>query len=364
MRCQCREGGDEPIIARPKFCSRWFRRRIPRDTRHETRKRRSTPRDPATKDIRMAGLRFDDRVAVITGGGRGLGRAYAELLAGLGAKVVVNDLGVNMAGDGIGEDPASETVAAIEAAGGRAVANRDTVATSAGGKAIIDQALESYGRVDILIHNAGNVLRSTLAEMTAETFRAVLDVHLVGGFNVVRPAFAAMCAAGYGRIVLTTSIGGLYGNYNVANYSASKAGLIGLSHAAALEGASCGVKSNVIVPSAVTRMSEGVDTTQFPPLGPEFVAPAVGWLSHETCSMSGEMLVALGGRIAKAYVCETQGAWQPSWTVDDVARRIGEITDPSEAMTFPIVPTEEGGPHGFMKHLLASFAMARTGAAG
>jgi NAD(P)-dependent dehydrogenase (short-subunit alcohol dehydrogenase family) len=315
------------------------------------------------KEIRMTELRFDDRVAVITGGGRGLGRAYAELLAGLGAKVVVNDLGVNMAGDGIGEDPAADTVAAIEAAGGQAVANRDTVATSAGGKAIIEQALDSYGRIDILIHNAGNVRRSLLAAMTAETFQSVLDVHLVGGFNVVQPAFAAMAKARYGRIVLTTSIGGLYGNYEVANYSASKAGLIGLSHVAALEGATCGVKSNVIVPSAVTRMSEGVDTSQFPPLGPEFVAPAVGWLSHEVCNMSGEMLIALGGRIAKAYLAETRGVWQPAWTVDDVNARMGEITDASEPLVFPIVPTDEGGPHGFMKHLATSFAMARAGAA-
>ncbi|MEO7657966.1 MAG: SDR family NAD(P)-dependent oxidoreductase [Sphingomicrobium sp.] len=311
----------------------------------------------------MTLLRFDDRVAVITGGGRGLGRAYAELLGGLGAKVVVNDLGVSMAGDGTDEDPAADTVAAIKAAGGQAVINRDTVATAEGGKAIIGQALDAYGRIDILIHNAGNVRRSPLAEMTAETFRAVLDVHLIGGFNVVQPAFAAMSKAGYGRIILTTSIGGLYGNYDVANYSASKAGLIGLSHTAALEGMACGVKSNVIVPSAVTRMSEGVDTSKFPPLGPEFVAPAVGWLAHEACTMSGEMLVALGGRIAKAYIAETRGTWQPTWSIDEVNARMSDITDASEPWVFPIVPTEEDGPHGFLKHLGASFAMANEGAA-
>lgn len=275
--------------------------------------------------------------------------------------MVVNDLGVTMAGDGTREDPAGEVVAAIEASGGQAVSNRDTVATAAGGKAIIEQALDTYGRIDVLIHNAGNVRRALLAEMTEEIFRSVLDVHLVGGFNVLQPAFAAMCKAGYGRIVMTTSIGGLYGNYEVANYSAAKAGLIGLSHTAAIEGAAHGVKSNCIAPSAVTRMSEGIDITQFPPLGPEFVAPAVGWLAHESCSISGEILVALGGRMAKAYLAETKGAWQPAWPMADMGARIGDIDDRADSFVFPVVPTEAGGPHGFMKHLGASFAMAREG---
>jgi NAD(P)-dependent dehydrogenase (short-subunit alcohol dehydrogenase family) len=308
----------------------------------------------------MTDLRFDDRVAVITGGGRGLGRAYAELLAAQGARVVVNDLGVTMAGDGTREDPAGDVVAAIEASGGQAVANRDTVATAAGGKAIIEQALDTYGRIDVLIHNAGNVRRAPLAEMTEEVFRSVLDVHLVGGFNVLQPAFAAMCKAGYGRIVMTTSIGGLYGNYEVANYSAAKAGLIGLSHTAAIEGAAHGVKSNCIAPSAVTRMSEGIDITQFPPLGPEFVAPAVGWLAHESCSISGEILVALGGRVATAYLAETRGAWQSAWTMADVSERIDDIASVDKPFVFPVVPSEVGGPHGFMKHLGASFEMARS----
>jgi NAD(P)-dependent dehydrogenase (short-subunit alcohol dehydrogenase family) len=306
----------------------------------------------------MDEARFDDRVVVVTGGGRGLGRAYAELLGGLGARVVVNDLGVSMAGDGTSEDPAGEVVAAIEAAGGAAIANRDTVATSAGGKAIIESALDTWGRVDVLIHNAGNVRRAPLAEMSEEIFRSVIDVHLIGGFNVLRPAFAAMCAAKYGRIVMTTSIGGLYGNYDVANYSAAKAGLIGLSHVAAIEGAPHGVKSNCIAPSAVTRMSEGVDTSQFPPLGPEFVSPAVGWLAHESCTMSGEVLIALGGRIAKTYLAETHGAWQPAWTIAEVGARNAEIVDTANPFVFPVVPTEDGGPHGFMKHLGASFQMA------
>src|SRR6516162_1811273 len=188
----------------------------------------------------MADLRFDGRVAVVTGGGRGLGRSYAMLLASRGAKVVVNDPGGGLTGDSA-------------AAGGQAVASADSVATSAGGKAIIDAALDMYGRVDILIHNAGNVRPASLKEMSYEDFDAVLDVHLRGAFHVVRPAFPVMCDAGYGRIVLTSSIGGLYGNHNVANYAVAKAGVIGLSNVVALEGATDGVKSNVIVPAAVTR---------------------------------------------------------------------------------------------------------------
>src|SRR5690348_325240 len=154
-----------------------------------------------------ADLRFDGRVAVITGGGRGLGRAYALLLAAQGAKVVVNDADA---------EPADDTVRDITAAGGEATAVVASVATPEGGQAIIDAALHRYGRVDIVIHNAGNVVRASLKEMTYDDFEAVVDVHLRGAFHVVRPAFPLMCDAGYGRIVLTSSIGGLYGNREVA----------------------------------------------------------------------------------------------------------------------------------------------------
>ena len=232
----------------------------------------------------MPDLRFDDRVAVVTGGGRGLGRSYAMLLASQGAKVVVNDPGGSLTGDGTDVGPAEEVVREITAAGGDAVANTDSVATPAGGKAIIDTALDRYGRIDILVHNAGNVRRASLKEMTYDDFETVVDVHLRGAFHVVRPAFPLMCDAGYGRIVLTSSIGGLYGNHEVANYAVAKAGVIGLSNVAAMEGAAEGVKSNVIVPAAVTRMAEGIDTSAYPPMGPELVAPVVGWLAHETCS--------------------------------------------------------------------------------
>src|ERR1700751_1681191 len=184
----------------------------------------------------MADLRFDGRVAVVTGAGRGLGRSYATLLASHGAKVVVNDPGGGLAGDGTDAGPAADGVREIVAAGGQAVSGTDSVATATGGKAIIEAALDRYGRVDILIHNAGIVRRASLKEMSYEDFDAVLDVHLRGAFHVLRPVFPVMCDAGYGRIVLTSSIGGLYGNHTVANYAAAKAGVIGLSDVAGLQG--------------------------------------------------------------------------------------------------------------------------------
>ncbi len=301
----------------------------------------------------MAQARFDDRVAVITGAGRGLGREYALLLAGLGAKVVVNDIGGELTGHGVDAGPAQQVVDEIVAAGGEAIASSESVATPQGGQAILAAAIEAYGRVDVLIHNAGNVRHAPLPEMTAETFDAVLDVHLRGAFHVVRAAFPLMCQAGYGRVVLTSSIGGLYGNHAVANYAAAKAGVIGLSNVVALEGADHGVRCNVIVPAAVTRMAEGIDTSAYPPMGPELVAPVVGWLAHESCSITGEILTAIAGRVARVAVVESTGVYQPAWTVDDVGARIDQIRDLGEQLVFPVVPD------GHNAHIGHSFAMAR-----
>ncbi|HNM86023.1 MAG TPA: SDR family NAD(P)-dependent oxidoreductase [Mycobacterium sp.] len=303
----------------------------------------------------MSESRFDGRVAVVTGAGRGLGREYALLLAARGAKVVVNDVGGSLTGDGLDSGPAAAVAAEINAAGGTAVVSTDTVATVTGGRAIIGSALDNFGRVDILVHNAGNVRRSPLAQMSYHDFDAVLDVHLRGAFHVVREAFPLMCAADYGRIVLTSSIGGLYGNHDVANYGVAKAGIIGLSNVAAIEGAAHNVKSNVIIPGAVTRMAEGIDTSAYPPMGADLVAPAVGWLAHESCSLTGEMLVAIAGRIARAYIAETAGVYRPSWTIEEVAEQIGSIRDTTDSVVFPVVPD------GHAEHIRYSFGMAGQG---
>jgi NAD(P)-dependent dehydrogenase (short-subunit alcohol dehydrogenase family) len=288
----------------------------------------------------MAELRFDNRVAVITGGGRGLGRTYALLLASRGAKVVVNDPGSSIKGEGTDAGPAAEVVQEIKAAGGEAVACTESVATPQGGKAIIGSALDHYGRIDILIHNAGNVRGALLDEITYEDFEAVLDVHLRGAFHVVRPAFPLMCKAGYGRMVLTSSINGIYGNAKAVNYSVAKGGIIALSNVAAIEGAAKGVKSNVILPGAVTRMAAGLDISAYPPMTPDLVAPVVGWLA---------------GRVARAFVAETPGVYHPTWTIEQVAKEIDAIRDTDRPLIFPPAPS------GHVDHLRYSFAMANSG---
>ncbi|MYL98881.1 SDR family NAD(P)-dependent oxidoreductase [Novosphingobium sp. FGD1] len=304
-----------------------------------------------------APLRFDGRVAVVTGGGRGLGRAYCLLLASLGCKVVVNDLGGAIRGDGPDTGVAQEVVDEIVAAGGEAIANVDSVATPEGGRAIIRAALDAWGRIDALIHNAGNVRYGTIRDIPYEDFRSVLDVHLLGAFHVVQAAFGPMCDAGFGRIVLTSSIGGIYGNKACVNYAVAKSGMIGLSNVAALEGEDYGVTSNVIVPSAVTRMAEGIDISQYPPMDPELVAPVVAWLAHEACTVSGEMIASIAGRIARAFIAETRGAYRPAWSIDEVAA-LSE-TFRSKGADDPAVL--DFGLHGHVAHIGYSFEMARSG---
>lgn len=299
----------------------------------------------------MSEKRFDGRVAVITGAGRGLGESYARLLASLGAKVVVNDLGAAIRGEDPDQSVAQGVVDAIRADGGEAIANGDSVATPEGGKAIVQAALDEWGKIDILIHNAGNVRYGTIRDIPYEDFKAVLDVHLMGAFHVVQPAFGPMCDAGYGRIVLTSSIGGFYGNKRCVNYGVSKSGMIGLNNIAALEGEEHGVKSNLILPGAVTRMADGLDTSQYPPMGPELVAPVVAWLCHEDCPITGEAISSIGGRISRLFVAETDGIYRPSWTVDEVAEVCEEIFDKEDLHDF--------GLNGYLDHLGYSFAMAK-----
>ena len=297
--------------------------------------------------------RFDGRVAVISGAGGGLGRDYALLLASRGAKVVVNDLGTSRRGEGADLSLAQAVVDEIRAAGGEAIANGDSVATAEGASAMVQAALDAWGRIDILIHNATINRHAPFRDLSFPHFAAVIDVHLMGAFHLAKAAFPRMCDAGYGRIVFVSSIVGLYGERNVAGYAAGKAAVIGLANTLALEGAAHGVTANCIVPAAQTRLAEGRDTDDFPPWGPELVAPAVGWLAHEDCTASGELYVALAGRMAKARMVETRGVFQPGWTIEQVAAREEEIADTRGEVTFAPVPG------GFYDHLAYSFAMAR-----
>jgi NAD(P)-dependent dehydrogenase (short-subunit alcohol dehydrogenase family) len=301
----------------------------------------------------QAALRFDGRVAVITGAGRGLGRAYALLLASRGCKVVVNDNGSVTRGDKIEADPAQEVVDEIRASGGEAVACTESVASPQGAAAIVATAIEAWGRIDIVIHNAGNIRRGLIADLSDEDFDAVLGVHLKGGFWLVRAAFPHMKAAGYGRIVLTSSCNGLYGGANTVNYGISKAGLIALSNVTALEGGPHGIRANTIIPAAVTRMADGLDTSAYPPMDPELVAPMVGWLAHETCGVSGENYIATAGRMARAFTTESKGVFRKDWSIEDVAADIAMIRDgEGERWTFAPYPAGAG------EHLGRSFEWA------
>lgn len=303
----------------------------------------------------MSELRYDDRVAVITGAGRGLGRSYALLLASRGAKVVVNDNGSAARGDEIVANPAQQVVNEIVAAGGEAIACIESVATPEGAHAIIKSAIDTWGRIDILIHNAGNVRYGTIAELSIEDFNAVTDVHFKGGFYLAKAAMPHMIEAKYGRVVLTSSCSGLYGSQTTVNYGMSKAGLMGLNNVIALEGGEHGIRSNTIIPAAVTRMADGLDTSAYPPMEPELVAPMVAWLCHESCSLSGEHLVAAAGRMARAFTTESKGVFHPSWTIEQVANEIDAIRDPSEQWTFPPYPS------GMADHLGESFEWAFKG---
>jgi NAD(P)-dependent dehydrogenase (short-subunit alcohol dehydrogenase family)/acyl dehydratase/putative sterol carrier protein len=270
-------------------------------------------------------VRFDDRVAVVTGAGAGLGRAYALELAKRGAKVVVNDLGGARDGSGDGSSaPADQVVQEIKAAGGEAVASYDSVSTPEGGEAIIQKAIDSFGRVDILINNAGILKDRSLLKMEPDEWNAVLAVHLDGAYNVSRPAFIKMREQGYGRIVMTSSAAGLYGNFGQCNYSAAKLGLVGLMNTLKLEGEKHNIKVNTIAPVAATRLTEDI----LPPdlqekLKPEFVTPLVTYLVSEQCPVNGGVYNAGMGYYSKAAIVSGRGA---------VPAAEGEVPTPEAVM--------------------------------
>jgi NAD(P)-dependent dehydrogenase (short-subunit alcohol dehydrogenase family) len=254
----------------------------------------------------MTEVGFDGRVAIVTGAGGGLGRSHALELARRGALVVVNDIGGSVHGEG--HSTAAELVVQeIQAAGGLATANFDTVTTPEGGAAIVECALDTFGRVDILINNAGILRDKAFHHMDAETVDAVLDVHLKGAFNVTIPAFRFMRAQGYGRIVSTTSASGLFGNFGQANYGAAKAGLAGLTKVLCIEGERRNVRANAIAPVAHTRMTENILGDLASRVGPEYVTPVVVFLASEQCHVNGQLYSVAGGRVALIFVAESPG---------------------------------------------------------
>ncbi len=266
----------------------------------------------------MTKLTYDGKVAVITGAGGGLGRQHALLLASRGALVVVNDLGGSIDGAGADASAAQKVVDEIRAAGGEAVANHDSVSTPEGGEGIIQTAIDAYGRVDIVINNAGILRDKTFHNMTPELVDPVIDVHLKGAFNVTRPAWIRMREQGYGRIVSTSSAAGIFGNFGQANYGAAKMGLVGFSRVLAAEGAKYNIKANTIAPLALTRMTENLMGAIGDKLDPSLVTPIVAWLSHEDCDVSGEIYSVGGGRVARVFIGETQGFYKPDLSLEDI----------------------------------------------
>ncbi|MEW6442853.1 MAG: SDR family oxidoreductase [bacterium] len=298
----------------------------------------------------MAPVDFRGRVAVVTGAGGGLGKSYALELARRGAKVVVNDFGGSRDGTGGGTGMADKVVEEIRAAGGEAVANYDGVHTYEGGETIVRQAVATFGKVDILINNAGILRDKSFTKMEKEAWYPVLEVHLQGAYHVTRPAFTSMREKGYGRVVMTTSGAGLFGNFGQTNYSAAKLGLIGLMKSLAIEGAKYNIKVNAIAPVAATRMTEDITPPEvFQKLSPEFVMPAVLFLCSESCQESGRILCAGAGLVQNASVVINEGVFlgkQPP-TVEDIQENWKRIVEPKSLKEIPNVMESIGD---IMKH--------------
>jgi NAD(P)-dependent dehydrogenase (short-subunit alcohol dehydrogenase family) len=273
-------------------------------------------------------LGFEGRVAIVTGAGGGLGRAHALELAKRGAAIVVNDVGTSLSGDGSSEGPAATVVNEIERAGGAAVANTSSVATIEGGEELVATAIEAFGRIDIVVNNAGILRDKAFHNTGADDVDPVIAVHLAGAFNVTRPAWRHFREQQYGRVVVTSSSAGLWGNFGQASYGAAKMGLVGLIKVLAIEGQRYNIKANAIAPVARTRMTEAFDNPLKDRLGPEMISPVVAFLAHEDCPLSGEVLSAGGGRIARVFVGVTRGyLTNEPVTVETVRDHLDEIFD-------------------------------------
>ena len=272
-------------------------------------------------------LSFDGKVAIITGAGGGLGRSHALEIARRGGFVVVNDLGGSVDGVGGDDSAAQQVVNEIKEAGGEAVANFDSVATPEGGANIVKTAIDTWGKVDIVINNAGILRDTSFAKMTPEQLEPVLDVHLKGAFYVTQPAFVHMKEQGYGRIVNTSSGAGIFGNFGQTNYGAAKMGLVGLANVLAVEGAKYNIKANVIAPVAATRMTEDILGPLLDQLGPEFITPVAVYLASEECEVTGEVYTCGGGHVARVFTGVTPGFTDEKLSVESIAENLATIRD-------------------------------------
>jgi NAD(P)-dependent dehydrogenase (short-subunit alcohol dehydrogenase family) len=320
-------------------------------------------------------MRFDDQVAVITGAGGGLGKQYALLLASRGARVVVNDTGGSVTGAGASTDAATTAAEEIRQHGGEAIADAHSVTSPEGGQAIIDTALQAWGRVDIVINNAGIVRDAPFEDITADRLEPLVDVHLRGAFYVTRPAWKVMREQHYGRILNTCSAAGLLGAERMSNYGAAKTGLVGLTRVLAAEGADRNIKVNAIAPIAYTRMlAHSVDgatgreavagagqqddaaaqavlddlvAQYLQKLDPALVAPVAAFLTHRDCPVSGEIYTVGAGHVARFFIGRTKGFYSPALSMEQVRDHLDEIRDEGGYS----VP---GGPADEMSELFAT----------
>ena len=274
----------------------------------------------------MADVSFENRVAIVTGAGNGLGKAYALELGKRGAKVVVNDLGGAVDGSGSANSPADDVVNEIIENGGEAVANYDSVATKDGGESIVQTAIDSFGTVDAVINNAGILRDKSFANMTEEEFSLIIEVHLKGTYYVTQPAFKIMKENNYGRIVNVASPSGLFGNFGQTNYGAAKMGIVGLTNVLAIEGAKYNIKVNVIAPTAYTRMTEALLPEDVGKLfSAELVTPMVTYLASEACEPTHEIFGVAAGRFARIGIITHEGYVNTQATAEDIASNIEEI---------------------------------------
>ncbi|MGB0437885.1 MAG: SDR family NAD(P)-dependent oxidoreductase [Mycobacterium sp.] len=274
-----------------------------------------------------------DRVVVVTGAGGGLGREYALTLAREGASVVVNDLGGARDGTGAGSAMADQVVKEIRDAGGRAVANYDSVAEQEGAANIIKTAVDEFGKVDGVVSNAGILRDGTFHKMEFGSWDSVIKVHLYGGYNVIRAAWPHFRENGFGRVVVATSTSGLFGNFGQANYGAAKMGLVGMINTLAQEGAKYDIKANAVAPIAATRMTQDILPPEvFEKLTPEYVAPVVAYLCTEEVPDTASVFIVGGGKVQRVALFQNSGVtFTEVPSVDDVAVRWGEIADLSAA---------------------------------
>lgn len=274
----------------------------------------------------MAGVK--ERVVIVTGAGGGLGRQHAKLFAAQGARVVVNDLGGSRDGDGASQEMADQVVEEILDEGGQAVASYHDVSTASGGRAVVGTALDTYGRVDVVVANAGILRDGTFHKMSDEQWDAVMRVHVYGTYHVTRAAYPHMREQGHGRVIVTTSTSGLFGNFGQGNYGAAKMALVGLVNTLAIEGAKYGVTANAIAPLAATRMTSDVlPEDALARLDPAFVSPAVVHLASDECGDTGMVILAGGGHYQRVALFAT-----PGHRFDHVPSP-GEVADRWQAIT-------------------------------